>query len=248
MPRRTELTAGDEPRPTAVVLGGGEAMIRFQLRRALLAAVLTLGPAWADRALAQAQGGLDVPAQAPGELGVPAQARPQQVSTPPLAEAALPRSDGRGPFALLLHIGAYSGFGAGVAVGAPEAGLRASVGWSPVLSVLRNGSNDDLKFYSGFQVSPDLYARLLHPRPMTHVGFQGGYRYSSLFGHGVAAGGYAQFALGGALDALLSVGFVVYPDGEDRLKKDQNLPASASFSFPGPSVNFGLSFGLAFFP
>ncbi len=214
-------------------------MIRSLVCRTLLAAVLTLGVACAGRAFAQAT---------PGELAGPPQARPTTPPEPVSRGATAPRGDGRGPFALLLHIGPYSGFGAGIAVGTPEVGMRASVGWSPVLAVLRNGSEDDLHFYSGLQVSPDLYARLLHPRPTTHVGLQGGYRYSTLFGHGGAAGGYAQFALGGALDALVTMGLAVYPDGEDRLKRDQNLPATASFSFPGPTVTFGISAGLAFFP
>ncbi len=214
-------------------------MIRSRACRAFQAAVLGLGLAWAGQASAQA---------APGELGSPPPARPPVPPEPGAHGVASSRGDGRGPLALLLHIGPYSGFGAGVAVGTPEAGLRASVGWSPALAVVRTGFQDDLKLYSGLQVSPDLYVRLLHPRPATHVGLQGGYRYSSLFGHGLAAGGYAEFALGGPLDALVSMGLIVYPDGEDRLKKDQGLPASASFSFPGPSVNFGISFGLVFFP
>jgi hypothetical protein len=211
-------------------------MIRSYVGRALLAAALTFCAVWAGRAFAQ---------PAPGDLAGPPQAHPP---TLPERVAASSRGDGHGPFALLLHIGPYSGFGAGVAVGTPEVGLRASVGWSPVLAVFRNGSGDDLHFYSGLQVAPDLYARLLHPRPATHVGLQGGYRYSSLFGHGAAAGGYVQFALSGALDAFVTGGLVVYPDGEDRLKRDQNLPSSVNFSFPGPSVNFGVSLGLAFFP
>lgn len=216
-------------------------MIRTHARRALLATVLTVAAAGTDHASAQTE-------EAPG----PAQARPQQVPRPSLLEFGLPRGDGRGPFALLLHVGSYAGFGGGVAVGTPAAGLRVSVGWSPMLAVLRTessgGTSDDLKFYSGLQISPDLYAAILHPRPTTHVGLQGGYRYSSLFGHGVAGGGYAEFALSRAFDALVTIGLVVYPDGEDRLRENQNLPTQASFSFPGPSVNFGVSFGLAFFP
>ncbi len=213
--------------------------ISSRSRRPLGVALLLLAAGWAGSALAQA---------APEEPDVPAQARPQQEPRPSLAEFTLSRRDGRGPFALLLQVGPFSGFGGGVAVGTAEAGLRASVGWSPVLLLLDRGSGNDLQFYGGLQVSPDLYVRLLHPRPTTHVGLQGGYRYSSLLGHGGAAGAYVQFAIGRAFDALVAGGFVFYPDGEDHLRKDQNLSTSTSFSFPGPSVNFGISLGLAFFP
>jgi hypothetical protein len=213
-------------------------MIRSDVRQALLTAALSLGVAWAAPAFAQA---------VPGEPAGPNQARPP-APEPAVHGGMSTRGDGRGPFALLLHVGPYSGFGGGVAVGTPDVGVRASVGWTPLLTVLTSGSDTDLHFYGGFQISPDLYARLLHPRPTTHVGVQGGYRYNTLFGHGAAVGGYAQFGLSGAIDALISMGVVVFPDGEDRLKRDQNLAPGTSFSFPGPSVNFGVSLGLAFFP
>ena len=90
--------------------------------------------------------------------------------------------------------------------------------------------------------------RIWSPKDTSDIGAQLGYRYNSLLGHGVAVGGYAQIQLNRALDLNLSLGFLVFPDGEDKLKQDQNLPSSTSFSFPGPKVNFALSVGLAFFP
>jgi hypothetical protein len=208
--------------------------------RALWAATLLFAAASGGRASAEVQ-----QSQPAGSaLGQ----APQSPAAPQQPAAELPRWGGeRGNIGALLHIGDYSGFGAGVTAGTPAVGLRASAGWTPVL-LFTTGNTSDLKLYSSLQISPDVYVRLFHPRPTTHVGLQGGYRYSTLLGHGLALGGYAQFGLSGAIDGLISAGLLVYPDGEDHLKRDENLPGGTEFSFPGPSVNFGVSLGLAFFP
>jgi hypothetical protein len=173
-------------------------------------------------------------------------APPSAEPAPPSAVAAAPPPEHRG-LSLLLNAGAYQGFGAGLAFGSRDLGVRASAGWAPLLVALR-GTGTELKFYSALLVSSDLYLRILSPRPTSQIGGVMGYRYSSLLGHGLAVGGYAQFALSRAIDLSLSGGFLVFPDGEGRLKRDQNLPSSTSFSFPGPNVNFALGAGLAFFP
>jgi hypothetical protein len=186
-------------------------------------------------------------------------AQPGAGARPPLTSPATPQ-DRAGPetgppetkesiLGLLLHIGPFSGFGGGVQVGSHDVGLRASVGWTPLLLVLAGGSqSSDLKFYSTLQVSPDLYVAFASPRSTTHLGAQLGYRYSSLLGHGLAGGGYAQFALSRGIDWLLSAGVLIFPDGEDRLRRDQGFSSTAQFSFPSPAVNFGISLGLVFFP
>ncbi len=214
----------------------------FRLRVLWMASFL-FAAGWSGRAVAELQ---------PGQTtGSALEEPPLSPATPqPLAtEVPASRSRERGNFALLLHMGPYSGFGVGAAVGTPAVGLRASVGWTPMLLVIdRGGGTTDLNFYGSLQVSPDVYVRLLSPRPTTHVGFQGGYRYSSLFGHGLAFGGYVQFGLNRVIDAFVSGGFLVFPDGEEHLKREEGLASGTQFSFPGPSVNFALSLGLAFFP
>lgn len=159
------------------------------------------------------------------------------------AVAAEPFAD-RGPLSLVLSAGQYAGFGGGIGIGTRHLGARAMVGWAPLL-VLTSGSHVD--FYSGFQLGPDLYYRLIEPRPRTDIGATIGYRYNSLLGHGIAAGGYAEVLLNRALDLNVSFGLLVFPDGEDHLRSEEGIPG-ASFSFPGPAVNVGLSVGLAFFP
>jgi len=149
---------------------------------------------------------------------------------------------------LLLNAGQYSAFGAGLGFGNRTVGVRASAGWSPLLLVEEQGSSSSLKFYSSWMVAPDVYARLLSPQPTSDIGAQAGYRYDSLLGHGLAVGGYGQIALSRSLDANVSIGFLVYPDGENRLKREKNLPSSTGYSFPGPNFSFVASVGLAFFP
>jgi len=51
-----------------------------------------------------------------------------------------------------------------------------------------------------------------------------------------------------AVDVNISAGLLIFPEGEDRLKREENLSSSTRFSFPGPNVNFAVSAGLAFFP
>ena len=157
-----------------------------------------------------------------------------------------PRPEHRG-LSLLLSAGPYYGFGSGLGFGTRDVGVRGLIGWSPVIVAIENPSSE-LKLYSSVMVGPDLYFRLLKPRTATDLGGLVGYRYDSLLGHGVAVGGYAQVELSQILDVNVSVGFLFFPDGEDKLRQEENLSSSTTFSFPGPKVNFGINVGLAFFP
>ena len=159
------------------------------------------------------------------------------------------RTAGQRNVGMMLHVGVLSGVGGGLQVGSREVGLRASVAWSPlVVATTRAFSESDLNFYGGLLLAPDVYFRVLRAGPTTDIGAQLGYRYSSLLGHGVGAGCYVQFAIGRSLDAVVSGGVLVFPDGEDQLRREEQLPATTGFGFPGPSVNFGLSLGIVLFP
>ena len=152
-----------------------------------------------------------------------------------------------GPVGLLLHIGVFDGFGAGLQLGTDVGGVRASVGWQPhVLLLQRPGQAYDVTLHGALLVSPDLYVRILHPRERTHVGLQAGYRHSSFLGHGGAAGFYVMFGVG-AVDVHVAGGALFFPEGEDRARQELAAPG-AKFAFPGPAVNVGTALGLAFFP
>jgi hypothetical protein len=150
----------------------------------------------------------------------------------------------RGPVSVLLHIGTFAGFGGGLALGTRDVGIRGSAGWFPLLVA----SNSHLDFYSGFQTGADLYARFFSPGPAASLGGLAGYRYNTLLGHGITVGGYVQVALNRAFDVNVFAGFLFFPDGEDHLRREEQLPAGSQFAFPGPKVNFGVSAGIAFFP
>jgi len=184
-------------------------------------------------------------AAATARAGTPEQ--PQAGSEPAPRDAGAGTAAEHRGLSLLLNAGAYCGFGGGLAFGTRDVGVRGSAGWAPLIVAL-SGASSDLKLYSALLVGPDLYARIFRPRPTSDIGGLVGYRYSSLLGHGLAVGGYAQFALSRAVDVNLSAGFLIFPEGEDRLKREENLPSSTRFSFPGLNVNLAVSAGLAFFP
>ncbi len=174
------------------------------------------------------------------------QTAPQQPAAPqgPEAQEQVPA---RRPIGLMLHVGQFAGFGGGVQVGTRDAGLRASVGWTPFLHVITKANQtNELRFESTLMVAPDAYVRIATARQTTHLGLQAGYRYNSLLGHGLAAGGYVEFSLG-KMEGLVSGGFLIFPDGPDRVRRDQNMPG-LEFAFPGPAVNFGVSVGVIVFP
>jgi hypothetical protein len=184
-----------------------------------------------------------------------AQGRAQQLPEPPSPPATGPAaldagtSSGQRHLGLTLQLGEYSGFGVGLQLGSRDVGLRAAVGWTPLLLVAQDQfDSTQLDFYGALQVSPDLYVRLLTFQGKTDLGLQVGYRYSSLLGHGAALGGYVQFALHRTADVFVAGGLMIYPDGEAHLKQEEHLASNTSFSFPGPSVNVGASLGIALFP
>src|SRR5262249_22322479 len=123
-----------------------------------------------------------------------------------------PQPEHRG-LSLLLTAGPYSGFGGGLGFGTRDVGVRGAIGWSPLILVVEGPTGSEVKFYSSWIAGPDLYFRLLRPRPPTDIGGLVGYRYDSLLGHGLAFGGYAQVELSRALDVNVTVGFLVFPDG-----------------------------------
>jgi len=206
--------------------------MRHMVRAAVLfgAMVAVAAPGWWSRTAAEE--GEAAPAAAPA---------------PEPSAASGPAARPQGMVGVMLHLGAFTGMGAGVQIGTPAVGLRLSGGWEPTLLALTQpDGTSKLKFYSSFLASPDLYVRLASPRSTLQLGAEVGYRYSTLLGSGVAVGGYAQVSLG-KLELLVNGGLLVFPSGETRLKQKHDL-SGYEFSFPGPNVNLGISVGLLFFP
>ena len=167
-------------------------------------------------------------------------------ATPARAQQDVPEP--QRSYGLVLNLGSFSGLGGGIQLGSRTAGLRASVGWQPLLVVKDKGNNQlELDFWGGLLVAPDLFVRLAQSG-RTDLGAQLGYRYSSLLGHGGGAGMYVEFPVARWADVVVTGGIVFFPDGEDHLRREENLAASTSFGFPGPSVNLGLSIAAVLFP
>jgi len=167
-------------------------------------------------------------------------------STPQATEAPL---EGQRNIGALIALGTYTGFGAGVQVGSPQLGLRAAAGWVPLLMSLYHPDQDpQIKFYSGYQVAGDAYARAVEGKRGANIGVSLGYRYHSLLGNGVALGGYGTFRLSKVVDGFVQGGLVWFFSGEDELRENKSVPDDAEFGWPGPTINYLVSIGVLLFP
>ncbi len=81
----------------------------------------------------------------------------------------------------------------------------------------------------------------------TAVGARPGYRYNSLLGHGIHIGGYAGIALNEQFTLDVGYGFIIFPDGNQRLREHENLSGAEFQSFV-PTIQGGLSLGLLYTP
>lgn len=159
--------------------------------------------------------------------------------------------EGQRNVGVLLTLGSYTGFGAGVQAGSPAFGVRASAGWVPILiSVHEEQEDPELKFYSGLQLAGDAYARAVETKRGGSIGVTSGYRYHSLLGSGVALGGYGVFRVNKTIDGFVQGGLVWFFSGEEQLreKKKDDLPEQVEFGWPGPAFNYLISIGLLLFP
>lgn len=166
--------------------------------------------------------------------------------TPEATEAPL---EGQRNIGVLVAVGSYTGFGGGVQLGSPKLGLRAAAGWVPLLIALEAPEEEpELKFYSGYQVAGDAYARAMEGKKGANIGVSLGYRYHSLMGSGVALGGYGSFRVSKVIDGFVQGGLVWFFSGEDKLREEKSLPEDVDFGSPGPSINYLISLGLLLFP
>lgn len=143
--------------------------------------------------------------------------------------------DGQRNVGVLLTLGSYTGFGAGVQAGSPEFGVRAAAGWVPVLISVQQDQQQDpeLKFYSGLQLAGDAYARAVETRRGGSIGVTSGYRYHSLLGSGVALGGYGVFRVNKTIDGFVQGGLVWFFSGEEQLRERRRMTSLKRSSSDG---------------
>ena len=140
--------------------------------------------------------------------------------------------------------GFYHGFGGGIRVGNPI-GLEAFGGWLPLLlSIQRPGETPEFDFRLTRQVGVDAYFIALTPTSRSAVGVLAGYKYNDLLSHGGTVAAFARLDLNHSLAVHLAGGPVYFPDGEEKLLAEDDIPDDAEFGFPGPSLQFGINVGL----
>ncbi|HYD41291.1 MAG TPA: hypothetical protein VEB43_10725 [Anaeromyxobacter sp.] len=173
------------------------------------------------------------------------------LATAPARAHADDQVDSGPAFSLLLSAGPFSSFGGGVSFGTPRFGLRATAGWVPIIlgttTTDEEGDEEvDLDIYNSLQVAPDLYVMVSPPKSWGGIGLQGGYRYNSVLGSGIGAGGFGQFRVRSSMDLLVNAGFMVFPNGEEGLRDKADLAEDVEFGFPGPEFQISASVALAF--
>lgn len=168
----------------------------------------------------------------------------------PTAVEEQPLDVGQRNFGFVATAGTFLGMAGGIRAGTPAFGVQGTCGWSLTLQGVEEPDDEvaDLRVFSGYLVSGDLYARALATKKGSSAGVVAGYRYFSVLGHGFALGGYGLMRLNRAVDGFVSAGFVLYPDAEDRLRRTEDIPPDADFAWPGPTFSTHVNLGIYLFP
>jgi hypothetical protein len=160
--------------------------------------------------------------------------------------APKPQAEGQGNFALGAQVGFYNPNGLALRGGFRPISLEAAAGWVPTL--LSYGSDQDpkLKLLAPFEVTPQLLLGDIKLGNEIHGAFRIGYRYNLALAHGFTFGGQLSKRWGHLqLEGLWGVS--VFPNAADELRDEDAVPENTSFNFP-PSVTWGLSVGLMYYP
>ncbi len=146
-----------------------------------------------------------------------------------------------------LGLGPTIGFGgAGVTVAgalSPSFGLWISAGYQPLL--VFGGLHDVTTFdvYSTAEVNLDAAIVPIHRGPRLDAGLLAGYRYSTLFRHGVEAGLIATYDFSRQVAGYASFVAEVFPQAEEQLR-GAGYPGTPSL----PGLQGGVGVGILFFP
>lgn len=157
-----------------------------------------------------------------------------------------PPTEGQQNFALGAQVGFYNPNGLALRAGFRPISLEVAAGWVPTL--LNYGSDRDpkLKLIAPFELTPQLLLGDIKFGNKIHGAFRVGYRYNLALGHGFSFGGQLSKRWGHLqLEGLW--GMSVFPNAADELRDEDAVPQNTSFNFP-PSVTWGLSVGLMYYP
>jgi hypothetical protein len=150
---------------------------------------------------------------------------------------------------LLATVGTFQGFGAGMRLGSPAIGVQGTFGWTFTLQrVTHEDDATEFLFRGGYMASGDVYVRAYESKTHSAAGLLLGYRYFNVLGHGIAVGGYGLLRLHGAVDGFIQGGAILFPDGESRLRRLEQLGNQPDFDWPGPRFTTHLNVGAFLFP
>ena len=231
MPAVSGEVCGTRSRP-------GSSPARAPLEMAVRAAVLVAGVGVNNRAFAATPAAEPPPpegrksAVAPIELdGAPLEGRTEVSRVRPQD------GDVRLNALLLLHLG--DGFGAGGQLRIDGFGVRATLGYEPLLFIMDDDPQDQtlgaIEFSHSAQLNLD---SLLLTK--SEIGASVGYRYNTLLGHGVAVAFQSMFDLWRQRFAF-SIPVMYFPEGTERVRDEYGLSPDYEVNFPfGAGIQYGI--------
>jgi hypothetical protein len=139
---------------------------------------------------------------------------------------------------VLLHFG--DGFGAGGQLRAGGFGLRATLGYEPLLFVVDDDPQDQTFGDVEFSHSAQLNVDSLFLTTQSEIGASIGYRYNTVLGHGVAVAFQSMFDLWRQRFAF-SIPVMYFPEGTERVRDEYGLSPEYRINFPfGAGIQYGI--------
>jgi hypothetical protein len=156
------------------------------------------------------------------------------------------QAEGQRNFALGAQVGFYNPNGLVLRAGFRPISLEAAAGWVPTLLSYGGDRDPTLKLIAPFEITPQLLVGDVEFGNEVHGAVRIGYRYNLTLGHGVTIGGQLSKRWGHVqLEGLWGVS--IFPDAIARLREEGAVPENPSYNFP-PSLNWGLTVGLMYYP
>jgi hypothetical protein len=139
---------------------------------------------------------------------------------------------------VLVHFG--DGLGAGGQLRIDGFGLRATLGYEPLLFLVDDDPQDQTFGAVEFSHSAQLNLDSLLLASKSEIGASLGYRYNTLLGHGVAVAFQSMFDLWRQRFAF-SIPVMYFPDGTERVRDEYGLSRDYEINFPfGAGIQYGI--------